>query len=61
MALLSVIRRWHFREEMPIREIERKRRSGTTWALKLRARSDQAVPATFCVAYAQGSSSSRRL
>ncbi len=38
-----------------------KRRSGTTWALKLRARSDQAVTATFCVAYAQGSSSSRRL
>ena len=24
MALLSVIRRWHFREEMPIREIERR-------------------------------------
>jgi hypothetical protein len=24
MALLSVIRRWHFREGMPIREIERR-------------------------------------
>lgn len=24
MALLSVIRRWHFRERMPIREIERR-------------------------------------
>ena len=24
MALLSVIRRWHFREKMPIREIERR-------------------------------------
>ena len=24
MALLSVIRRWHFREEIPIREIERR-------------------------------------
>jgi len=24
MALLSVIRRWHFRDEMPIREIERR-------------------------------------
>ena len=24
MALLSVIRRWHFREQMPIREIERR-------------------------------------
>ena len=24
MALLSVIRRWHFREEMSIREIERR-------------------------------------
>ncbi len=24
MALLSLIRRWHFRERMPIREIERR-------------------------------------
>jgi hypothetical protein len=24
IALLSVIRRWHFRDEMPIREIERR-------------------------------------
>jgi len=24
MALLSVIRRWHFREGMPIREMERR-------------------------------------
>jgi hypothetical protein len=24
MALLSIIRRWHFREEIPIREIERR-------------------------------------
>ena len=24
MALLSVIRRWHFREHLPIREIERR-------------------------------------
>ena len=24
MALLSVLRRWHFREEMPIREITRR-------------------------------------
>jgi predicted transcriptional regulator len=24
MALLSVIRRWHFRQQVPIREIERR-------------------------------------
>jgi predicted transcriptional regulator len=24
MALLSFIRRWHFRDEMPVREIERR-------------------------------------
>jgi len=24
MALLSIIRRWHFRDEMPIREISRR-------------------------------------